>query len=86
MKRRWKFIEHTLRGGPASICNTALTWATEGKRKRERPKTTWQQTVEKERKLAGWRSWAEARAAAVNRSEWRCSVEAICATRYLEDR
>ena len=86
MRRRWKFIGHTLRGEPESICNTALTWAPEGKRKRGRPKTTWRRTVEKERTLAGWRSWAEARTVAANRSEWRRSVEALCATRHPEDR
>ena len=82
MRRRWKFIGHTLRGEPASICNTALTWAPEGKRKRGRPKTT----AEKERTLAGWRSWAEARTVAANRSEWRRLVEALRATRHPEDR
>ena len=86
MKRRWKFIGHTLRWETASICNTALTWAPEGKRKRGRPKTTWRRTVEKKRNLAGWRSWAEARTAAVDRSEWRRSLEVLCATRHLEDR
>ena len=86
MKRRWKFIGHTLRGERASICNTALTWAPEVKRKKGRPKTTWQRTVEKERNLAGWRSWAEARAAAVDRSEWRRLVEVLCNTRHFEDR
>ncbi|XP_077870300.1 uncharacterized protein LOC144363564 [Saccoglossus kowalevskii] len=86
MKRRWKFIGHTLREEPTSICNTALTWAPEGKRKRGRPKTTWRRTVEKESNKAGWKSWAEARVAAADRTEWRRSVEALCATRHLEDR
>nr|XP_006822761.1 PREDICTED: uncharacterized protein LOC102806375 [Saccoglossus kowalevskii] len=75
MKRRWKFIGHTLREEPTSICNTALTWAPEGKRKRGRPKTTWRRTVEKERNKAEWKSWAEARVAAADRTEWRRSVE-----------
>ena len=86
MKRRWRFNGHTLKGKPASICSTTLTWAPEGKRKRGRPKTTWRRTVEKERNLAGWRSCADARAATVDKSEWRHSVEALCATRHLEDR
>nr|XP_006813982.1 PREDICTED: uncharacterized protein LOC102802962 [Saccoglossus kowalevskii] len=52
MKRRWKFIGHTLREEPTSICNTALTWAPEGKRKRGRPKTT--STHCREGKKQGW--------------------------------
>ena len=36
-----------------------MTWATERKRRRGRPKTTWRQTAEKQREEAGWRSWNE---------------------------
>ena len=32
----------------------ALTLAPEGKRKRERPKTTWRRMIEKEREGGGW--------------------------------
>ena len=32
------------------------------KRKVGRPKTTWRRTVEKERTMAGWKSWEEVRA------------------------
>jgi hypothetical protein len=31
----------------------------------------------------GWRSWAEARVAAVDRDGWRCSVDALCTTRQI---
>ena len=84
-QRRWKFIGLTLRQDRDSHCNTALTWAPEGRRKIGRPKTTWRRTVEKERHQLGWRSWAEARVAAEDRTEWRCSVDALCATRHVED-
>ena len=56
---RWKMIGHTLKQEQNSHCNIVMTWAPEGKRRRARPKSTWRQTVEKERAEAGWRSWQE---------------------------
>jgi len=53
-----------------------MSRATEGKRRRGRPKTTWRGTVEKERQEAGWRLWEEVRAAATNQEEWKRSVKA----------
>ena len=44
-RRRWQFIGHIFRQEPDDDCVTALTWTPEGKRKRGRPKTTWQRTV-----------------------------------------
>ena len=84
--RRWKMIGHILRQDKDTDINIVMSWAPEGTRKRGRPKTTWRRTVEKERKEAGWRSWNEARTAAADREKWRCSVEALCATRHEEDR
>ena len=84
--RRWKMIGHILRQDQNNDCNTAMTWAPEGKRRRGRPKTTWRRTVEKERDEAGWTSWAEARTSAADRVKWRRSVEALCATRHEADR
>ena len=52
-RRRWRFIGHILRQQPDNDCVTALTWTSEGKRKRGRPKTTWRRTLEKERSKAG---------------------------------
>ena len=84
--RRWKMIGHILRQDQNNDCNTAMTWAPEGKRRRGRPKTTWRRTVEKERDEAGWTSWAEARTSAADRVKWRRSVEALCAIRHEADR
>ena len=84
--RRWKMIGHILRQDQNNDCNTAMTWAPEGRRRRGRPKTTWRRTVEKERDEAGWTSWAEARTSAADRVTWRRSVEALCATRHEGDR
>ena len=85
-KRRWKFTGPILRKDQGNDANVALSWAPEGKRKRGRPKTTWRRTVESERKALGYKTWAETRIAASNKDKWRCSVEAICATRHEEDR
>ena len=57
-----------------------------GKRKVDRPKTTWRRTVDKERTMAGWKSWEEARAMAKDRDKWRKSSAALCATEREEDR
>ena len=85
-RRRWRFIGHILRQQPDNDCVTALTWIPEGKRKRGRPKTTWQRTVEKERSKAGWQSWGEVRTAAQDRNRWRAHVEALCANLVPGDR
>ena len=79
-------IGHVLRQDRRNDCNVALTWAPEGKRKRGRPKTTWQRTVEKERGEAGWRTWDEVQSRAENRERWKSDVKALCATRREEDR
>ena len=52
-QRRWKMIGHILRQDQNSDCNIVMTWAPEEKRRSARPKTTWRQTVEKERAEAG---------------------------------
>lgn len=85
-KKRWKYIGHVLRREQGNDCTTALTWAPEGKRKVGRPKTTWRRTVERERNEAGWKTWNQARATALDRAEWRLRVEALCASRHTADR
>ena len=66
-------------------CATALTCRPMGKRKVGRPKTTWRRTVEKERTMAGWKFWEEARALAKDRDKRRKSSAALCATEREED-
>ena len=58
----------------------ALGWKPEGKRNRDRPKTTWRRTLEKERDRQGWNTCAIARQAANNREQWREDVRASCAS------
>jgi len=67
-------------------CATALTWTPMGKREVGCPKTTWRRSAEKERAMAGWKSWEEVRALAEDRiPRWRSSA-ALCATEREEDR
>ena len=41
-KRKWRWIGHTLRKPPESITRQAITWNPPGKRRRGRPRNTWQ--------------------------------------------
>ncbi|VDP16099.1 unnamed protein product [Schistosoma margrebowiei] len=49
-KRRWKWIEHTLRKSSNCITRQASTWNPEGKRKRGRPKNTLHRVIEADMK------------------------------------
>ena len=62
-----------------SDCNTAMTLAPEGNRRRG-PNTTWNRTVKKERSEAGWQLWEEVKTVAAYREKWRDFVEALHAT------
>ena len=46
-RRRWRFLRHVLRMPREHHCATALTWTPMGKRKVDRPKTTWRRAMEK---------------------------------------
>ena len=48
-QRRQKMIGHILKQDQNSDCNIAMTWVTEGKIRKGRPKITWRRLVEKER-------------------------------------
>ena len=85
-RRKWRFLGHALRMPREHHCATALTWTPIGKKKVGRPKTTYRCTVEKERTVAGWKSWEEAGALAKDRDKWRKSSAVLCATESEEDR
>ena len=51
-----------------------------GKRNVGHPKTTWHRTMEKERTMAGWKSWEKVRALAKDRDKWKKSSVVLCAT------
>ena len=76
-RKRWCWIGHVLRKEANSDCAVALGWTPEGRRSRDRLKTTWRCTAEKETDRQGWSTWARARQAANNRQQWREDVRAL---------
>ena len=61
-------LQHGTSMSPERIPTVALRWTPAGKRKRERPKTTWRKIVEHELKEMGL-SWGEAQATAKDRDK-----------------
>ena len=53
-KRKWRWIGHTLRKPPNTTTRQAITWNPPGKRRRGRPRNTWQRDTEKETKEMGY--------------------------------
>jgi len=64
-RRKWNWIEHTLRKEVGAIEKTALDWNHQGYRRRGRPKRTWRRTIDDEIRNTG-RSWNE-----VKGDRWR---------------
>ena len=64
-KRKWRWIGHTLRKPPETFTLQANTWNPPGKRRRGRPRNTWQRNTgkKKQRKLdtpgEKWRGWPQ---------------------------
>ena len=77
-------IGHIMRKESNNDCRTALTWTPEG-RKRDRPRTTWRKTAEREKEKVGWKNWSEVQIAAADRADWWSCVEALCATWHEVD-
>mgnify|MGYP001796240365 CR=1 FL=1 len=44
-------------------------WATEGKRKKGRPRGTWRRTVERERCEMGFKTWVEAERIVIDKNK-----------------
>ena len=77
-RRRWRWIEHVLRKDNNNIAKTAMRWTPEGKRRRERPKTTWRRTVERELRELNY-SWSTIEKLARDTQGWRNFVATLCA-------
>jgi len=78
-KRRRRFIGHVLRLPSPRPVIAAVQWTPEGgKRKRGRPKKTWQDTLMDDLQAMGV-DWEEAKSVAVDRREWR-SLVAQCSS------
>jgi hypothetical protein len=73
---KWKWIGHTLRKDSQATERQVLSWNTQGRRKRGRPKRTWTRSVEEIGKVG--KTWKEVGALAQKRILWRCFVEALC--------
>ncbi|VDO62231.1 unnamed protein product [Schistosoma margrebowiei] len=76
-KRRWKWIEYTLRKSSNCITRQALTWNSEGKRKRGRPKNTLRRIIEADMKRMN-RNWKELERISQDRVGWRMLVSGLC--------
>ena len=77
MRRKWKWIGHTLRKPENKITRCALEWNPQGSRRRGRPKQSWRRSVIAE--LAKNKiTWVEAKRTASNRVRWRSMVDALC--------
>ena len=76
MRRKWKWIGHTLRKPQNNITRCALEWNPQGSRRRGRPKQSWKRSVIAE--LAKNKiTWIEAKRTASNRVRWRSMVDAL---------
>ena len=79
-KRKWRWIGHTLRKPPESITRQAITWNPPGKRRRGRPRNTWQRDTEKDTKEMGY-TRKEMEKMATDRKQWRSLVDGLCSER-----
>jgi len=78
-ERRRRFVGHVLRLPSARPVSAAVQWTPEGgKRRRGRPKKTWQDTL-RDNLQAMDVSWEEAKSVAGDRKEWR-SLVAQCSS------
>jgi hypothetical protein len=76
-KRKWKWVEHTIRKDENAVERIALDWNPQGTRKRGRPKKTWRRSIMEEAQRGG-RTWREVKRLAADRSRWKSFVEALC--------
>jgi hypothetical protein len=74
-RRKWTWIGHTLRKGNEAIEREVLDLNPQRKRRRGRPKQTWQRSVHNE-SLEKGKSWSEVKRMARDRTRWRCFVDA----------
>jgi hypothetical protein len=76
-RRKWNWIEHTLRKGQDTIKREVMDWNPQGQWKTGRPKQTWRRSVHKEA-LGEGKSWNEVKQLARNGIRWRRFVDALC--------
>ena len=69
-RRRWRWIGHTLRKPAHNVTRQSLRWNPQGKRKRGRPRSTWERDLEADLRQMG-HSWPEVEKIAQDRDRWR---------------
>ncbi|VDP54943.1 unnamed protein product [Schistosoma margrebowiei] len=76
-KKRWKWIEHTLRKAPNCVTRQALTWNPQGQRKKGRRKNTLRRETEIDMRNMN-KNWMELEKKAQDRVGWRMLVGGLC--------
>jgi hypothetical protein len=76
-KRKWKWIDHTVRKDKNAVERIALDWNPQGTRKRGRSNKTRRRSVMEEAQREE-RMWREVKRLAVDRSCWKSFVKALC--------
>jgi hypothetical protein len=79
-RRKWIWIENTLRKEVRAIQKTALDWNPQGYRIRGRPKRTWRRRTEDEIRSTG-RTGNEINGIAGDRNAWKLLMDALCSRR-----
>ena len=79
LRRKWRWIGHTLRKPATNTTKQALTWNPQGTRRRGRPRNSWRRDTEAELRELGM-NWSEATRSAQNRVQWRSVVDGLCLT------
>ena len=76
LRRRWRWIGHTLRKPAQRVTRQALRWNPQGKRKRGRPRSTWERELEGDLRQMGY-SWREVERIAQDRGQWRTLLDGL---------
>ena len=76
-KRKWGWLDHTLRKTFDDISRQHIQWNPQAKRCRGRPRITWPRTVLEETKNVK-KTCTEIKTNVKNRVRWRIVVEALC--------
>ena len=73
-ERKWRWLGHTLRKDPENTTRQALDLNQQGKRKRGRPRQTWERSLQDDLSSINM-SWEEAKTSARDRRRWKGTVE-----------
>lgn len=77
VRRKWRWIGHTLRKQANSIARSALEWNPQGSRRHGRPKTTWRRTILNDL-LKIDKTFQDIKTICIDRLSWNLLVEALC--------